>query len=197
MYNIKLAGNLSLSINNNNLWKKNKQFSSDIWSHHKCRYELILSTARRLREVYKFVVRTHELIAQQGRNSSLYKIRVYRSLGCPQLTSSSCNVMVHFRVARQYYFKCKCKCCGTLSCFIQKCVLRRLFTVKTLLFPKICVHLWIHVTLRQTNNELVLSPPIDVIKDWFQLHPSIRRLTPEWIKTKIMQIKWLWNTLLS
>ena len=36
--NIKLAGNLSLSINNNNLWKKNKQFSLDIWSHHKCWY---------------------------------------------------------------------------------------------------------------------------------------------------------------
>ena len=195
MYNIKLAGNLSLSINNNNRWKKNKQFSSDMWSHHKCWYELILSTARRLRKVYKFVVSMHELIAQQGRNLSCEYF--YRSLGCPQLTSSSCDVRVHFRVARQCYFKCKCKCCGTLSSFIQKCVLRRLFTVKTLLFPKICVHLWIHVTLRQTNNELVLSPPIDVIKDWFQLHPSIRRRTPEWIKTKIMQIRWLWNTLLS
>ena len=120
----------------------------------------------------------------------------YRSLGCPQLTSSSCDVRVHFGVAMQCYFKCKC--CGTLSCFIQKCVLHWLFTVKTLLYPKICVHLWkIHVTLRQTNNELVLSLPIDVIKDWFQLHPSIRCRTPEWIKTKIMQIKWLWNTLLS
>ena len=169
MYNIKLAGNLSLSINNNNLWKKNKQ----------CSYELILSTARCLCEVYKFVV-------------------VYKFVGCPQLTSSSCDVRVHFGVAMQCYFKCKCKCCGTLSCFIQKCVLQWLFTVKTLLYPKICVHLWkIHVTLRQTNNELVLSLPIDVIKDWFQLHPSIRCRTPEWIKTKIMQIKWLWNTLLS
>ena len=186
MYNIKLAGNLSLSINNNNLWKKNKQ----------CSYELILSTARCLCEVYKFVVRTHELIAQQGRNLSCEYF--YRSLGCPQLTSSSCDVRVHFGVAMQCYFKCKCKCCGTLSCFIQKCVLHWLFTVKTLLYPKICVHLWkIHVTLRQTNNELVLSLPIDVIKDWFQLHPSIRCRTPEWIKTKIMQIKWLWNTLLS
>ena len=28
----------------------------------------------------------------------------YRSLGCPQLTSSSCDVRVHFRVTRQRYF---------------------------------------------------------------------------------------------
>ena len=28
----------------------------------------------------------------------------YRSLGCPQLTSSSCDVRVHFTVARQRYF---------------------------------------------------------------------------------------------
>ena len=127
--NIKLAGNLSLSINNNNLWKKKKQFSLDIWSHHKCWYELILSTARRLLEVYKFVVRTHELIAQRGGNSSCEYF--YRSLGCPQLMSSSCDIRVHFRVARQLcYFKCKCKCCGKLSCFFQKCVLRRPFLWK-------------------------------------------------------------------
>ena len=37
----------------------------------------------------------------------------------------------------------------------RTCVSRRLFTVKTLLFPEI------YVTLRQTHNELVLSPPMD------------------------------------
>ena len=40
------------------------------------------------------------------------------------------------------------------------------------------MYLWIHVTSRQTNDELVLSLPIDVtdndqIKDWFQLRASI------------------------
>ena len=33
----------------------------------------------------------------------------YWSLGCPQLTSSSCDVRVHFRVARQRCVKCECK----------------------------------------------------------------------------------------
>ena len=36
----------------------------------------------------------------------------------PQLMSSSFDVRVHFRVARQRYFKCECKCCA-LPCFIQ------------------------------------------------------------------------------
>ena len=41
----------------------------------------------------------------------------------------------------------------------RKCVSVRLFTVKTLLFPDIIP---IHVTPRETHNELFLSPPIDV-----------------------------------
>ena len=88
---------------------------------------------------------------------------VYKSFGCPQLTSSSCDVRVHIRVARECYFKCKCKCCGALSCFIHKCVSLRLFTAKPCFSLKSV--LWIHVTQRQTNSEFVLSPPIDVT-DW-------------------------------
>ena len=67
---------------------------------------------------YRFICRA--LIAQRGRNSSCGYFD--RSLGCLQLTSSSCEVRVHFRVARKRYFKCECKCCGALSCAIQKCV---------------------------------------------------------------------------
>ena len=45
----------------------------------------------------------------------------------------------------------------------RKCVSVRLFTVKTLLFPDIMICTFvIHVTPRETHNELVLSPPIDV-----------------------------------
>ena len=61
------------------------------------------------------------------------------------------------------------------------------FYCQNLAFPK-NLYLWIHVTARQTNNELVLSSPIDVIKDWFQLHPSIHRWTPDSIKTEIMKL---------
>ena len=61
------------------------------------------------------------------------------------------------------------------------------FYRQNLAFPK-NLYLWIHVTATQTNNELVLSSPIDVIKDWFQLHPSIHRWTPDSIKTKIMKL---------
>ena len=61
----------------------------------------------------------------------------YRSLGCLQLTSSSCDIRVYFWVARQCQINCECKFCGALSCFIQKCVSLVLFTVQTVLFPKI------------------------------------------------------------
>ena len=45
----------------------------------------------------------------------------------------------------------------------RKCVSVWLFTVKTLLFPDIMICTFvIHVTPRETHNELVLSPPIDV-----------------------------------
>ena len=118
-------------------------------------------------KVYKFVARV-DCTARQ-------KLQ-YRSLGCPQLTSSSFDVRVHFRVARQRYFKCECKCYA-LSCFIQKCVslFNRLFTVKTLLFPKICT--FVHQGIPTTNwfcprRSMLL---IDQIKDWFQLRTSIRR----------------------
>ena len=62
----------------------------------------------------RFTNLSHALIAQRGRNSSCE----YRSLGCPQLTSSSFDVSVHFRVARQRYFKCECKCYA-LSCLFK------------------------------------------------------------------------------
>ena len=42
------------------------------------------------------------------------------------------------------------------------------FYRQNLAFPK-NLYLWIHVTARQTNNELVLSSPIDVISS---IHPS-------------------------
>ena len=77
------------------------------------------------------------LIAQPGRNSSCEYF--YWSLGCQQLTSSSCDVRVHFRVARQCYFKCKSNAVGHFHVLFKlKCVSLRLFTVKTLLFLKIC-----------------------------------------------------------
>ena len=46
----------------------------------------------------------------------------------------------------------------------RKCVSVRLFTVKTLLFPDVMISITfvIQVTPRETHNELVLSPPIDV-----------------------------------
>ena len=72
------------------------------------------------------------LIAQRGRNSNCEYFYICISLWCLQLMSSCCDIRVHFSVARQCYFKCECKCCGTLSCFIQKCVSLWLFTVKTL-----------------------------------------------------------------
>ena len=101
---------------------------------------------------------------------------VYKSFGCPQLTSSSCDVRVHFRVARDCYFKCECKCCGTLSCFIHKCVSLRLFTVKTLLFPKICA---LNSCYTEANQQWICSFPADrcdrLIKSktgFSSVHPS-------------------------
>ena len=139
---------------------------------------------QKARRLGRFTNLSHALIAQRGKNSSCG----YRSLGCPQLTSSSFDISVHFRVARQRYFKCECKCYA-LSCFIQKCVslFNRLFTVKTLLFPKICT--FVHQGIPTTNwfcphRSMLL---IDQIKDWFQLRTSIRRWTREWIKTEMMQ----------
>ena len=45
----------------------------------------------------------------------------------------------------------------------RKCVYVWLFTVKTLPFPDIMICTFvIHVTPRETHNELVLSTPIDV-----------------------------------
>ena len=77
------------------------------------------------------------LIAQQGRNLNCEYF--YRSLGCRQLTSSSCDVRVHFGVARQCYFKCKSNAVGHYHILSKlKCVSLWLFTVKTLLFLKIC-----------------------------------------------------------
>ena len=87
---------------------------------------------------------------------------VYKSFGCPQLTSSSCDVRVHFRVARECYFKCECKCCGALSCFIHKNVSRRLFTAKTLLFPKICT---LNSCYIEANQQWIGSFPADRC-DW-------------------------------
>ena len=77
------------------------------------------------------------LIAQQGRNLNCEYF--YRSLGCRQLTSSSCDVRVHFRVARQCYFMRESNAVGHYHIlFIIKCVSLRIFTVKTLIFLKIC-----------------------------------------------------------
>ena len=87
---------------------------------------------------------------------------VYKSFGCPQLTSSSCDVRVHIRVARECYFKCECKCCGALSCFIHKSVSRRLFTAKTLLFPKICT---LNSCYIEANQQWIGSFPADRC-DW-------------------------------
>ena len=130
MYNIKLTGNLSLSINNNNLWKKNKQFSLDIRSHHKCWYELILKAAMRLREVYNLLCVRHVLIAQWGRDSSceyFYSSLAVCSwchpvLGFPGNATSSANAN-----ALEHYYV-----------LFKSAISFRLFTVKTLLFPKTC-----------------------------------------------------------
>ena len=101
---------------------------------------------------------------------------VYKSFGCPQLTSSSCDVRVHFKVARECYFKCECKCCGALSCFIHKCVSLRLFTVKTLLFPKSCT---LNSCYTEANQPWIGSFPADrcdrLIKSktgFSSVHPS-------------------------
>ena len=110
---------------------------------------------------------------------------------CQQLTSSSCDVRVHFRVARQCYFKCKANAVGHYHILIIiKCVLLRLFTVKTLLFLKICtlefmLH-WGKPTMKWFFPCRSMRP-IGRIKSWFQLHTSIHRWTREWIKTEIMQ----------
>ena len=66
------------------------------------------------------------------------------------------------------------------------------------------MYLWIHVTPRQTNDELVLSLPIDVtdndqIEDWFQLRASIAEseLRPKQRKMalkyafKLIFVKWI------
>ena len=93
----------------------------------------------------------------------------YRSLGCLQLTSSSCDIRVYFWVARQCQIKCECKCCGVLSClsFIQKCISLVLFTVQTLLFPKI------------STFEFVLH----------QGKPTMNWFFPRWSMWQIDQIK--------
>ena len=104
--------------------------------------------------------------------------------------SSSCDIRVHFTVARQHYFKCECKCFGALSCFIQKCISLRLFTGKGLLFPKICTFEFLfHRGIPIVNWFFPCRSMwrIDPIKGWFQPHTSIRHWTREWINTEIMQ----------
>ena len=76
----------------------------------------------------------------------------HRSLGCLQLTSSSCDIRAYFWVARQCQIKCECKCCGAQSCFIQKCISLVLFTVQTLRFPKICTFEFMLHQDKQTIN---------------------------------------------
>ena len=133
---------------------------------------------------------SHVLIAQQGRNSSCEYF--YRSLGCRQLTSSSCDVRVHFRVARQCYFKYESNPVGHYHVLFKlKCISLRLLPSKLLAFPE-NLYPWIHMLHwgKLKMNWFVLCRsmwPIDQIKDWFQLHTSIHRWPREWIKTEIMQ----------
>ena len=101
-----------------------------------------------------------------------------------------------FTVARQHYFKCECKCCGALSCFIQKCISLRLFSGKGLLFPKICTfEFLLHRGIPIVNWFFPRRSmwPIDPIKGWFQLLTSTHHWTRAWINTEIMQIELLWN----
>ena len=107
---------------------------------------------------------SHVLIAQQGRNSSCEYF--YRSLGCRQLTSSSCDVRVHFRVARQCYFKYESNPVGHYHVLFKlKCISLRLLPSKRPCFSWKSVPLNSYVTLGETKNELVCSLPINVV-DW-------------------------------
>ena len=88
--------------------------------------------------MYEFVGRTHELIAQRGRNLSCEYF--YRSLGCQELTSSSCDVRVHFRVARQSTSSANANAVEHYHVLFKN-VFTSAFYRENLAFPKICVHL--------------------------------------------------------
>ena len=168
MYDIKLAGNLSLSVNNNNLTYEKRTNNSPWISEAITSVGMSWFWAQRgafvrcMNLLYARMSWLHREAEIRVVNISidLLAVRSWRHpvvtsgyiLGLPgnATSSANANVVEHYHV-------------------LFKNVFTSAFYCENLAFPKICVHLWIHVTLRQTNNELVLSPLIDVIKDWF--HP--------------------------
>ena len=113
----------------------------------------------------------HTLIAHSWRHPVLTSGCI---LGMPSyaISSANANAVVHYHVLfkRAFHF-------GILPS-------------KPFLFPKICTFEFMLYRGKPTMNWFFPHQsmwPIDQIKDWFQLHTSIRRWTQEWIKTEIMQ----------
>ena len=113
--------------------------------------------------------------------------------------SSSFDVRVHFRVARQRYFKCECKCCA-LPCFIQSSFhfgflpSKPCFSLKSVplnLCYTEAYHLWIGSFPADRCDRLIKS------KTGFSIaHPSAvepeSELRPKWCK---VAFKWAFKLL--
>ena len=113
--------------------------------------------------------------------------------------SSSFDVRVHFRVARQRYFKCECKCCA-LPCFIQSSFhfgflpSKPCFSLKSVplnLCYTEAYHLWIGSFPADRCDRLIKS------KTGFSIaHPSAVKpeseLRPKWCK---VAFKWAFKLL--
>ena len=116
------------------------------WRHAERRLPEPSEVPTSLRDIYKFVAHWSHSEAETRvviRSCIIQLWRLGAFLGCQAM-------LLQVRMRR-----------CTIMEFIEKCVSLRLSTVKTLLSLK-SVHLCIYVTPMQTDNEFVLSPPIDV-----------------------------------
>ena len=108
-------------------------------------------------EVYKFVA-SADCTARQKLNCECF----YRSLGCPQLLSSSFDVRVYYQGCQVTLLQVRMQMQCTVM-FYSKCISLRLFTVKTLLFSKICTFKFmLHRVRGIPFMNWFFSPPNDV-----------------------------------
>ena len=124
-----------------------------------------------LRDIYKFVACCSRTARQ--------KLELWLFLPISWVfvvASSSCDVLVHFWVAMQRYFKCECG--GALSWSLSKSAFHFGFLPSKPCFPllKMCTIAFTLHRCKPTINLFFLRRsmwPIDQIKDWFQLRTPI------------------------
>ena len=137
------------------------------WRHAEWRLPERREAPTSLRDIYRFVACWSRTARQ--------KLELWLFLQISWVfvvASSSCDVLVHFWVARQRYFKCECG--GALSWSLVR--FTSAFYRQNLASPKMCTFAFTLHRCKPTMNLFFLRRsmwPIDQIKDWFQLRTPI------------------------